>query len=312
MEWQEVSVRTVYEALEAVSDLFYELGSGGVVIEDPQLLRNMSQSGLWDTFELPAEMFNKHLPVVKGYLPINENLKSKLEELKYGLQEITNRLENASWDISLLTLAEEDWAHSWKAYFKPSKVGNKIVIKPSWETFTPQEGELILELDPGMAFGTGNHATTSMCVKLLEKYLQPGMEVIDVGTGTGILAMSAATLGAEKVLALDFDEVAVRVARENTIRNGLEKKIILAQNDLLHGRTEKVQLVVANIIADVIIRLLPQVETRLDPKGYFIASGIISERKNDVCEAALKLGFSLVEEKEEDDWVAQVWQIKGC
>jgi ribosomal protein L11 methyltransferase len=311
MEWQEIAVTALPEAVEAVAQCFYELGSGGVVIEDPTLLKTRINEGKWDAFEISEEVLQRPYPVVKGYLPVNAELPAKLEELKNCLEEILSRLgQEAPGAVQLSILQEEDWANSWKVYFKPLKLGKKVVIKPTWEDYQAQEGELILEMDPGMAFGTGTHITTSMCAAFLEKYLQPGDGVYDVGTGTGILAMMAALLGAESVLALDYDQVAVKVASENVAHNGLEKVITVKQNDLLSGITGKADFIVANIIADIILRLLPQVQVRLKQGGIFLASGIIEERRAEVIEAAKGAGFTLLDEQIKDEWVAQVWQLR--
>jgi ribosomal protein L11 methyltransferase len=311
MEWQEIAVTALPEAVEAVAQCFYELGSGGVVIEDPTLLKARINEGKWDAFELSEEMLQRPYPVVKGYLPVNADLPAKLEELKDCLEEILSRLgEESPGAVQFSILQEEDWANSWKVYFKPLKLGKKVVIKPTWEDYQAQEGELILEMDPGMAFGTGTHITTSMCAAFLEKYLQPEDRVYDVGTGTGILAMMAALLGAQSVLALDYDQVAVKVASENVVHNGLEKVVTVQQNDLLSGIAGKADIIVANIIADIILRLIPQVQVRLKQGGIFLASGIIEERRAEVIEAANRAGFTLLDEQIKDEWVAQVWQLR--
>lgn len=312
MKWQEISITTSPEAIEAISELFYRLGSGGVVIEDPDLLKQRANSGLWDAFELPEEALAAERPVVKGYLPINHDLPHRLEELQAGAAEIMARLDQTECEMNLSELDEEDWANSWKAYFKPLKMGTQIVIKPTWESYTAQGKEHIIEMDPGMAFGTGSHSTTLMCAEFLEKYLKAGDHVIDVGTGTGILSMCAAFLGAQNVLALDYDAVAVRTARENISNNHLEKIIKVQQNDLLQGIEKKAHVITANIIADIIIRLFPQVKNCLEPAGILITSGVIGERKEDVEEAANLHDFALIEERIEKDWVAQVWKMREC
>jgi len=310
MEWQEVTVVTVSEAVEAVAECFYQVGSGGVVIEDPELLKTKISEGNWDAFELPEEVLHQPSPVVKGYLPINDRLPQKLEQLKLGIEEIMARLGEKPGELGLAILQEEDWANSWKVYFKPLKLGSRIVIKPTWEDYQASEGELVLEMDPGMAFGSGTHATTAMSALLMEKYLRSGIKVIDVGTGTGILAMTAASLGAEEVLALDYDEVAVKVARENIQQNGLAQLITVKQNDLLVGVEQKVELIVANIVATTIIKLASQAKDRLKQGGLFLVSGIIKEKREEVFTALQELEFALIEEKAQDDWVAQVWQLR--
>ncbi|MGI6144680.1 MAG: 50S ribosomal protein L11 methyltransferase [Clostridia bacterium] len=309
MEWQEITVITVSEAVEAVAECFYQVGSGGVVIEDPELLKTKISEGNWDAFELPEERLYQSSPVVKGYLPINDSLPQKLEQLKLGIEEIMARLGEKNSEIRLAIVQEEDWANSWKVYFKPIKLGSRIVIKPTWEDYQAGEDEIVLEMDPGMAFGCGTHATTAMSALLLEKFLHPGFKVIDVGTGTGILAMIAASLGAEEVLALDYDEVAVKVAQENIQQNGLAHLITVKKNNLLVGVEQKVELIVANIVAATIIKLALQAKERLNQGGFFLVSGIIKERREEVFTALQEIGFVLREEKTQEDWVAQVWQL---
>lgn len=310
MEWQEITVKAKPEAVEAVADTFYQLGAGGVVIEDPELLTRMAASGLWDSYELPEESLNRTCVLIKGYLPVNEELPEKLEELKTGLAEIALRLGQQPCEVVLATINEEDWANSWKVYFKPLKIGNHLVIRPTWEPYTAAEGEIVLDLDPGMAFGTGSHATTVMCARYLEKYVKPDDFVIDVGTGTGILAMSAARLGAKEVMAIDCDLQAVRVARENIKNNQLENRIQVIHNDLLVGIGREADVLTANIITDVIIRMLPQARKCLRPGGIFIVSGVIAERRDELVDAGRSFSFVLLEESREEDWVAQVWKAK--
>lgn len=312
MEWMEVCVSSVSETVEAIADIFYELGSGGVVIEDPSQLQDLAASGQWDAFELPEEAFTKTLPVVKGYLPFNEGYEAKLGKLISEVSGISKRMETKPAEISTRKVDQEDWANSWKKYFKPLRLGKRLIVRPTWEKYSPEEGEIVLDLDPGMAFGTGGHVTTAMMAAFLEKYIRPGMKVIDVGTGTGILAMFSSRLSAGRVLALDNDDVAVKVARRNIESNGLSGMIRVRQNDLLAGIQEKADLIVANIIADIIIKLFPQARECLGKEGLLLVSGIIGDRKEDVLKAGQRWGFELLEAKEEEDWVAQAWIIREC
>lgn len=312
MEWQEITVVTVPKAVEAVAEYFYRIGSGGVVIEDPELLQIKINEGKWDAFELPEEALQRTSPVVKGYLPVNNNLPNKLEQLKLGIEEIMARLGESPREISMVKVQEEDWANSWKAYFKPLKLGSKVVIKPSWEDYQATAEEIVLEMDPGMAFGAGTHATTAMSAVFLEKYLQSGFSVIDVGTGTGILAMIAASLGAQEVLALDYDDVAVKVAEDNIKQNGLDSLVTVKQNDLLSGIGIKAEMIVANIVAKTIIKLAIQAKSRLKSGGFFLVSGIITDRREEVFTALQGAGYDFLEEQIQEEWVAQVWRLRKC
>ena len=308
MDWLEVKITTGQGVIEGIANIFHELGAGGVVIEDPQLIAMYAQRGQWDDHEFSQEILQCQEVLVKGYLPMDNFLIAKLEELKQELEYLKVRMEGASIELNVTEVQEEDWANSWKAYFKPEKIGEKIVIKPSWENYESGPGDLVIELDPGMAFGTGNHATTALCIKLLEEYVRPDMELFDVGTGSGILGISAALLGAKSVQALDYDTVAVEAACSNVELNNLQNIISVSHSDLLAKAWGKADLIVANIVADIIKRLIPDVVGKLKPQGLFIASGIIDERKEDVLEALERYNFKIIEIKEEAGWVAIVAQ----
>jgi len=313
MNWLEISVTVDRDGMEAVSTIFEKVGSGGVVVEDPLLIDEYIQSKRWDYYELsPQPDLTGNRVMIKGYLPEDRRLPERLEELK---EEINNLrlyyLPGCSVEITTHTVAEEDWASSWKAYFKPEKVGRRVVIKPTWEDYQPRENELIIELDPGMAFGTGTHPTTAMCIRALEKHLKAGQRVYDVGTGSGVLAITAAKLGAGEVVAIDLDETAVKVARANVEASGEAARIKVLRGNLLDTVKEPADLVVANIIADIIRIVSPDVKKRLVPGGLFIASGIIDDRAEDVRDKLLADGFTIIAEETSGGWVALVaW--KSC
>lgn len=306
MKWAEISIQTSHEATEAVADIFHDLGASGVVIEDPELINTYRRSGSWDYCDIPEEQ-ETEVVTIKAYLPVDELLDDKLrlfEERINNLQE--HNLDKGRGAINWREVQEEDWASSWKEYFHPVRVGEHIVIKPSWEEYLPVEGDIIIELDPGMAFGTGTHHTTAMCIRCLEDVIRPGNIVFDVGTGSGILAVAAAKLGAAQVHAVDLDPVAVRVAKENVTFNNVTVNVKVAQGDLLTGIDGKADVIVANIIADIIIKMLPDVKTRLTDDGLFIASGIIAERLSDVTAAIIDNGLMIDKVIEEGGWVAIV------
>lgn len=300
-----------HECIDGISNVFNELGSGGVVIDDPQLIASYAHRGQWDDHEFSEELLAKTEVTIKGYLAKDEFLVGKLEELRQELKEIERRMQLSPIVLSLDEVKEEDWANSWKVYFKPDKVGKKTVIKPTWEAYDAKDGELVIEIDPGMAFGTGNHATTALCINLLEKYVTPGMQVLDVGTGSGILAIQAALLGADRVQAMDFDTVAVKAATENVALNHLEDKVSVAHSDLLAQAKGQGDLIIANIVADIIIRLIPDTAAYLKGPKLFISSGIIDTRKDDVLAALAAGGFQVLEIREKAGWVAIVAQYQG-
>jgi ribosomal protein L11 methyltransferase len=311
MKWAEVSIQTSHEATEAVANIFHDLGATGVVIEDPELINSYRRSGNWDYCDIPEETDTETV-VIKAYLPVDDELDDKLKEFERRVDElIAHHINKGKGQIDWREVQEEDWATSWKNYFHPIAVGQRVVIKPSWEEYAQAPDEIVIELDPGMAFGTGTHHTTAMCIRCLEQVIQAGDIVFDVGTGSGILAVAAAKLGAAHVQAVDLDGVAVRVARENIILNQVETKITLAQGDLLTGVDGRANVIVANIIADVIIRLLPDVPARLADGGVFIGSGIIAERLGDVTEAIMANGLVVDKIIEEGGWAAVVARKEG-
>jgi ribosomal protein L11 methyltransferase len=208
--------------------------------------------------------------------------------------------------VTISEVNEEEWATAWKKYYHPVKISEKFTIVPTWEIYTPvSSDELIIELDPGMAFGTGTHPTTVMCIQALERTVLPGDRVIDVGTGSGVLSIAAAMLGAEDVRAYDLDEVAVTSARLNIKLNKVSDKVTTSQNNLLDGVEENsADVVVANILAEVILRFTDDVAHVVKPGGTFIASGIIQQKKDQVKEGLIQSGFEITETILMEDWVA--------
>ena len=307
MKWAEISIQTSHEATEAVAEIFYELGASGVLIEDPELVNDYIRSDAWDYTDIPLAEETDTV-TVKAWLPEDSSLPGRMEQLRLRMDEMGQYLDKGTGSIACSEIQDEDWANNWKAYFHPEKIGERIVVKPSWEEYTPHDGEIVIELDPGMAFGTGTHATTSMCVNYLEELVQPGMQVFDVGTGSGILAIASAKLGAAHVQAADYDSVAVRVARENIAENHEEEHISIFQSDLLKNMTGKADLIIANIIADIIIRMFNDVDAYLNENGAILTSGIIADRIKDVIEAAERAGFAVDKMSEKAGWAAIVFR----
>jgi ribosomal protein L11 methyltransferase len=199
---------------------------------------------------------------------------------------------------------DEDWVDNWKKYFHTDKVGKNLVIQPSWEEYEAQPDDIVLRLDPGAAFGTGTHPTTSMCLRALEELVKPDMTVFDVGTGSGVLAIAAAKLGAWKVVAADYDATAVKSAKFNSAENGTESIIEIKQSDLLKEFSGKAKLITANLIADLVIRLFDELDDHLEKGGRLLASGIILSREEDVVAAAKLHGLFIVQRHEEKEWLA--------
>lgn len=309
MQWAEVSVDTSHEATELVSEILQELGAGGVVIEDPALLNEYIRSGLWDYTDL-KESEETEVVRVKAYWALDEELEGKLQTLAARLENMaSDGIDKGEGTVSWKAVADEDWSETWKEFFHTEKIGVRTVIKPTWEEYEAKAGEVVVELDPGAAFGTGQHATTALCIRALEEIVKPGMTVFDVGTGSGVLSIVAAKLGAKRVEAVDFDPVAVRVARENVHQNGAEDVVRTGRSDLLKSVEGKADLIIANIIADIIVRLFDEVEGSLAAGGTMLLSGIIEDRLRDVVEAAVRHGFAVEKIEQEKGWAAVI--VKG-
>ena len=307
MQWAEVSVDTSHEATDLVSEILQELGAAGVVIEDPALLNEYIRSGLWDYTDL-KESEETEIVRVKAYWALDEELEGKLQHLAARLDALkAHGIDKGA--VSWKAVADEDWAETWKEFFHTEKIGMRTVIKPTWEEYEAKAGEIVVELDPGAAFGTGQHATTSLCIRALENLVRPGMTVFDVGTGSGVLAIVAAKLGAKRVEAVDFDPVALRVARENVRQNGAEDVVRTERSDLLKSVAGEADLIIANIIADIIVRLFGEVKGSLATGGTMLLSGIIEDRLSDVVEAATAHGFAVEKIEQEKGWAAVV--VKG-
>lgn len=246
---------------------------------------------------------DKTIASVSVYLPADGGVADTVSFLK-------ERFATLSIDakIEISGVNEEDWANSWKAYYKPIRIGEKIVIVPAWEKYDAREGDIIVRMDPGMAFGTGTHETTRLVISLLEKYIKGGEKVLDVGCGSGILAICASKLGASLCKAYDIDPVAVKVARENIKDSGLDN-VTCDVSDLLRQVDTDVapyKVICANIVADIIIRMTPDVGRLMDENSVILASGIIVERSEDVVECFRANGFKIVERVEENGWCALV------
>ena len=311
MQWIEVSVQTTHEGVEAVADILTSAGAQGVAIEDPQLINDLRNSGTWELCDIPEQM-NTEVVTVSAYYADDENLKARLDGIEHELELVEERIGKCRFgNTRFRKVTEQDWANEWKQYFHVTHVGESLVIKPSWEDYEPKAGEHVIKIDPGMAFGTGTHHTTNMCMARLEKVLKSGDEVFDVGTGSGILAIASALLGAKSVRAVDIDSVAVKVAKENVAANDLTGKIEVRQGDLLHGTDGQADVIIANIIADIIIMLLADIPGKLKDGGVFLASGIIEDRREDVAKAAAAVGMQVDHVDAKGGWVVmQMSRVK--
>ena len=305
--WIEITIHTTNEASEIVESILLDYGSTGVAIEDPTTL----EENLHDDFGTIVELSPTDFPdvgvIVKGY--INElnfddetftRFKGELEQLGQNIN------IGEFFKIETTTIKDSDWENSWKDYFDILNIGEKFVIVPTWREYENEENKYVINIDPGMAFGTGGHETTSLCIKNLEKYVKPHDNIIDVGCGSGILSIAASYLTDGEIKAVDLDKLAVDVSRENFTLNNLENRITVEEASLLTKETKKYNVIVANILAHIIELMLDDAYKLLEDGGYYITSGIIKDKKDELLEKMLERGFKLVEETSDNEWYSFV------
>ena len=301
MKYIEVKIYTSQEGIDPLTCILMDMGIAGFAIEDArdfQDLMDKKNSYDWDYIDESLMELEHVRTSVTFYLEDTADGRSLLEQLR------------GEYELVWKPVEDSDWKDNWKEYFKPAKITDRIVIKPTWEDYEKSEGELVIEIDPGMAFGTGTHPTTSLCVKLLEKYIEPEKDsVLDVGCGSGILAIASALLGAREILAVDIDPVAVEVSKENMELNQLSDKIRVMEGDLTKGLNEKTDIVVANLMADLVMMLSKDVAAHLKGKSIYISSGILIEKQAEVVAAIEECGFRILDILEEGEWCAIAAQI---
>ena len=308
MEWLELIVHTTTEGTDPVSDILMEAGASGTMIEDRADIPDPNKPhGIWEIID-PKLLENMPEDVlVHAWFEENPALPSLVEGLRNRLSEMGRTTQNAgSLQLELRSVNDRSWTDVWKKYFKPFYAGEHLVVKPTWEPFDPAPGDKIIEIDPGMAFGSGTHETTAMCLSLLAEVISGGEEVIDVGTGSGILAIGAALLGAGRVLATDIDPDAVRVAAENVRNNHVDHIVSVTQGNLLDHVSAVCDICVANIISDVIISFAAPLMPHIRPGGLFICSGIVSVRADEVAKALTDAGYEILRKETKGEWTAFV------
>ena len=302
MDWTQLRVTVKTEDIDRTAAIMSMLDNG-IMIEDYSDIETGLKTCYGDLIDENILNADKSKGAVSIYIPDDKNYNDYTAFLRdrFAAEKIDAKIE-------LIGVDEEEWSTAWKKYYHPIKVGERLVIVPMWEKYDPAPGEIIVRMDPGMAFGTGTHETTRLVCGLIEKYLVPGQRMLDVGTGSGILAICASKLGAKECFAYDIDPVAVRVAKENVKDNGLDNitcgvSDLLRDVDLSGGQFD---VATANIVADIIIRMSGDVGNYLKQGSYLICSGIIEQYENDVREAMQRGGFEIVECAKESDWVAMV------
>jgi ribosomal protein L11 methyltransferase len=312
LDWLEVIVATDSRGIEAVTEVLDRYGWGQAVVETPV-----------DCFEHELPATSASSPVlVKTYLPLDDSATDARRRLEAELLHLGQVYPIA--DPAVRTLAERDWTEAWKEQYHLQRIGRRTVIVPAWEEYAPTPGEIVIRLEPGMAFGTGLHATTRLCLKALEDQITPGWAVLDVGTGSGVLAIAAAKLGARSVLALDADPAAVIVARENAAMNAVADQVSVRHGTLPGGHAMprhfatgegltlleagQFDLILINILAPVIIGVASDLAARLVPMGRVIAAGLIESQEQDVIDAFRSEGLWPVGRSQEEEWVTLVAQ----
>ena len=316
MEWTEVNIYTTTEGIELLCSKQEDIGIKGFSIKDSEDFKEFleNKNGQWDYIDDDLMGLSECETCITVYIPTNGQgaemlvaIKSMLSELKtLDTDGVYGRLE-----AEMTSIREEDWANNWKQYFKPFKVGEKLVIKPSWEDYDNSDGRIILEIDPASSFGTGKHHTTRLCLEVLEKYLNKGDKLLDMGCGSGILSIGAMLLGADSAVAVDIEENAAVTAMENAVKNHISPEKyrtyfgnILTDEKLADEIDGKYDIIAANIVADVLIAMKDSFRRYLRDGGILIVSGIIEERMNEVIDALISAGFRKPEPEIREGWAA--------
>lgn len=306
MEWKEFLVHTINEAVEPISNILNEAGANGVVIQDPLDLEREYRNKFGEIYELDPNNYPRSGIIIKAYFPVNEAIPEKINSLKHkinGLRDYQIDIGNPTFLLN--DVADSDWENEWKKYFKPIQVTDRFTIVPVWERYEKSsDEELIITIDPGMAFGTGTHPTTILSLQALEETLVPGDKVIDVGSGSGILSIGSVLLGASTVYAFDLDEVAISSTKENVALSNFSSKVTVEQNDLLKNVKLQANIVVSNILADILVSLVADAWDNLLPGGYFITSGIIESKQGLVEDKLAEVGFQIEKVNTLDKWLS--------
>ena len=285
-------------AIELVSNIFFGLEVKGVVVDDPDLL---PIEGWAKDAVKPPEQFG-----VRGYFPDTARTAKQCKRLEKQIEALKKR-SGGDYRITYQRLDEADWAEAWKEFFWPQRITSRLVVKPTWREFKAKKDDIVIEIDPGMAFGTGTHPTTALCLTMLERYLKPHGRFLDIGTGSGILLIAAARMGAKMGDGIDNDEVAVNVARQNLRLNQIDsKQFRVGYGDLSKPISERYDVIAANILSEVILVLLDDILRIMAPDGLLICSGIIAKNGAKVQSKINAVGLETVEFVSQDEWVAFV------
>lgn len=307
MDWNELIIKTTHEAKEAVANILNEYGANGVVVEEAIKPDDRYGFQFGELYELTDKKFSQEGVTIKAYFLNDQKWQSLHVEIVRAIEQLQQfEIDIGDLTITVAQVKESDWENEWKKYFKPFRVTERFTIVPTWETYAAnlEDDQLMILMDPGMAFGTGTHATTKLSLLALEKTIEPNDTVIDVGSGSGILSIAAKLLNAKHVFSYDLDQVAVNSTINNRDLNHFTDSITVQQNDLLKDVTheEKVDVVVANILAHIILLMIEDAFAQLKDNGYFIVSGIIEKEAKNIESALQERGFSIEEILMEDNW----------
>ncbi|MDO5021811.1 MAG: 50S ribosomal protein L11 methyltransferase [Eubacteriales bacterium] len=304
MKWIEVTVESNAQGADIITEQFHILGVQGAQVIDGKDIPTQKEA--LEDFELLDENIKRPpegVVLIRAWLHDEQQLETIKNTLS-KLPKITG-IDLGTLEVKLKVVVDDDWKDKWKEDFKTLHIGKRFVIKPSWENYTAQNDEIVIEIDPGLAFGTGLHETTAMCLTLIEEKLKGG-SLLDIGTGSGILSIAAAKLGATNVLGIDRDNLAVEAAENNIKINNVEDKVKISMGDLAKGINTRFDLVVSNILAEAIVQLIPSLSGLLNKNGFFIASGIVRDKEGIVIESLEQHGFMVEKIMHKADWTAIV------